>query len=960
MSANTISVRGARVHNLKNVSVEIPRDQLTVITGLSGSGKSSLAFDTIFAEGQRRYVESLSTYARQFLNLMEKPDVDEIKGLSPAIAIDQKTTSRNPRSTVGTVTEIYDYLRLLFAKIGIAHCPKCGKIIDRQSISQVIEKIEAMPMGNKFMILAPVIRGKKGEHQAIFQQIKKDGFVRYRLDKKLYSVLDEITLDPKKKHDIEIVIDRLVVKDFKPKITTLKSGQAIEEANADRTRLADSLELALKHGQGLLIVYQPETEKEQIFSERYSCPKCDINIPEIHPRIFSFNSPHGACEECHGLGTKLKIDKGMVIPNERLSIAEGAILPWSSTNSKLSWYTKILEQVGKKHGFSLKTPVKELTDEHVQIILFGDPDMIYTMSMSSSRFDGEFKTSYEGVIPNLERRYLETDSNYIHKKIEEFMSIMDCPKCKKKRLKKESLAVLVGEKDIIAVTDQSVKAVKEFLGGLKLSITEQKISDSILKEIRDRLQFLIDVGLDYLTLSRAANSLSGGEAQRIRLATQIGSQLQGVLYVLDEPSIGLHQRDNDRLITTLMKLKNLGNTVLVVEHDEEIIEHADYLLDIGPGAGKYGGTVIASGTPSEIKKDKNSLTGAFLSGKKKIEIPKERRKGSGEFLTITEATEHNLKNITVKIPLGCLVCVTGVSGSGKSSLINHIVVKKLQQVLSKSKTVVGKHADILGIEHLDKIIDIDQSPIGRTPRSNAATYTGVFTFIRDLYAGTPEAKLRGYKSGRFSFNVKGGRCEDCRGDGLKKIEMHFLPDIYVSCEMCSGKRYNREALEITWRGKNISDVLGMSVLEAREFFAHIPEIKRKLDTLADVGLDYIQLGQPATTLSGGEAQRIKLANELSKRSTGKTFYVLDEPTTGLHFDDVSKLLKVLQTLVDNGNSMVVIEHNLDVIKCADWIIDLGPEGGDHGGYIVAEGTPEQIAKSTKSYTGKYVKKILQK
>ncbi len=967
MSANAISVRGAKVHNLKNISVEIPRDKLTVITGLSGSGKSSLAFDTIFAVGQRRYVESLSTYARQFLNLMEKPDVDEIKGLSPAIAIDQKTTSRNPRSTVGTVTEIYDYLRLLFAKIGIAHCPKCDKVIDRQSISQIIEKIENMALGTKFMILAPVIRGKKGEHQAVFQQIKKDGFVRYRLDKKMYSVLDEITLDPKKKHDIEIVIDRLVVKDFKPKITTLKSGQEIEEANADRTRLADSLELALKHGQGLLIVHQPEADlpagqagKDQIFSERYSCPTCDINIPEIHPRIFSFNSPHGACEECHGLGTKLKIDKEMVIPNERLSIAEGAILPWSSTNSKLSWYTKILEQVGKRHGFSLKTPVKDLSDQHIQTILFGDPDMTYTMSMSSSRFDGEFKTSYEGVIPNLERRYLETDSNYIHKKIEEFMSIMDCPKCKKKRLKKESLAIRVGEKDIIEVTDQSVKAVKEFLTGLKLSMTEQKISDSIVKEIRDRLQFLIDVGLDYLTLSRAANSLSGGEAQRIRLATQIGSQLQGVLYVLDEPSIGLHQRDNARLIDTLLKLKDLGNTVLVVEHDEEIIEHADYILDIGPGAGKYGGTVIASGTPSEIKKDKNSLTGAFLSGKKKIEIPKERRKGNGEALTITAATEHNLKNLNVKIPLGCLVCVTGVSGSGKSSLINHILVKKLQQVLSKSKTAAGQHEDILGIENLDKIIDIDQSPIGRTPRSNAATYTGVFTFIRDLYAGTPEAKLRGYKSGRFSFNVKGGRCEECRGDGLKKIEMHFLPDIYVSCELCEGKRYNREALEITWRGKNISDVLGMAVLEAREFFAHIPEIKRKLDTLAEVGLDYIQLGQPATTLSGGEAQRIKLANELSKRSTGKTFYVLDEPTTGLHFDDVSKLLRVLQTLVDNGNSMVVIEHNLDVIKCADWIIDLGPEGGDSGGYIIAEGTPEQVAKSTKSYTGKYVKKILQK
>jgi excinuclease ABC subunit A len=960
MSESKIVVKGARVHNLKNVSVEIPRDKLTVITGLSGSGKSSLAFDTIFAEGQRRYVESLSTYARQFLNLMEKPEVDEIKGLSPAIAIDQKTTSRNPRSTVGTVTEIYDYLRLLFAKIGIAHCPNCGKKIDRQSVSQVIEKIETMKEGTKFMILAPVIRGKKGEHAAVFNQIKKDGFVRYRMDGQIYSVIDEVTIDPKKKHDIEIVIDRLVVKDFQPKVTTLKSGQQIEESNPDRTRLADSLELAFNHGNGLLTIHNVDEENDTIFSENYSCPDCDINIPEIHPRIFSFNSPHGACEECHGLGTKLKIDRKMVIPNERLTLAEGAILPWSSTNSKLTWYNKMLEQVAKKHGFSLHVPVKQLSDEHVDIILNGDPENSYSMNFSSDRFDGEIKTSYEGVIPNLERRYTETDSNYVHKKIEQFMSILDCPKCHKKRLKPESLAVKVGMKDIIEVTDFSVNRILEFFNSLDLSASEKKIAEGILKEVRERLQFLIDVGLEYLTLSRVANTLSGGEAQRIRLATQIGSQLQGVLYVLDEPSIGLHQRDNDRLIATLLKLRDLGNTVLVVEHDEDIIAQADYILDVGPGAGKYGGVIIASGTTKQIMEHPDSITGQYLSGRKKIEIPKVRRKGNGKELVIKGAREHNLQNLTVSIPLGIMTCVTGVSGSGKSSLINHILVKKLTHDLNKAKTTAGEHDEILGIENLDKIINIDQSPIGRTPRSNAATYTGLFSFIRDLYASTPEAKLRGYKSGRFSFNVKGGRCEECRGDGLKKIEMHFLPDIYVSCEVCGGRRYNKEALEITRRGKNISDVLNMSVIEALEFFNHIPDIKRKLETLTAVGLDYVTLGQPATTLSGGEAQRIKLANELSKRSTGKTIYVLDEPTTGLHFADVSKLLNVLQVLVDSGNTIVIIEHNLDIIKAADWIIDLGPEGGDAGGNIVAIGTPEEVAKVKKSHTGMYLKKMLEK
>lgn len=958
MSDNNIIVKGARVHNLKNVSVEIPRDTLTVITGLSGSGKSSLAFDTIFAEGQRRYVESLSTYARQFLNLMEKPDVEEIKGLSPAIAIDQKTTSRNPRSTVGTVTEIYDYLRLLFAKIGIAHCPKCGKKIDRQSISQIIEKIEAMPLGSKFMILAPIIRGKKGEHQVVLQQIKKDGFVRYRLDSHLYSVLDEITLDPKKKHTIEIVIDRLVVKNYKPQITTLKSGQTIEEANPDRTRLADSIELALKHGNGLVVILNADKNTDHLFSERYSCPACDINIPEIHPRIFSFNNPHGACEQCHGLGTKLKVDQDMIIPNARLTIAEGAIIPWSSTNSKLSWYTKILEQVAKKHGFSLRMPVKDIPEDKMRIILYGDPEQTFTMSFSGDRFDGQYMTSYEGVIPNLERRYLETDSNYVHKKIEQYMSILPCEKCKTKRLKPESLAIKISGKDIIEVTDISLVKLLQFINEIALTPSQQKISEPILKEVKERVQFMMNVGLEYLTLSRVASSLSGGEAQRIRLATQIGSQLQGVLYVLDEPSIGLHQRDNDRLIKTLMKLRDLGNTVLVVEHDEDIISQADYVLDIGPGAGKYGGKVVAKGTIADIKKSADSITGQYLSGRKSIEIPKKRRKGNEHHLIIRGAREHNLHDLSVRIPLGMLVSVTGVSGSGKSSLINYILVKKLMGSLNKAKTTPGAHDEILGIEHLDKIIDIDQSPIGRTPRSNAATYTGVFTHIRDLYAVTPEAKLRGYKSGRFSFNVKGGRCEECRGDGLKKIEMHFLPDIYVHCEACGGKRYNKEAMEITWRGKNIADVLAMSVVEAFEFFKHIPDIKRKLETLIAVGLEYIQLGQPATTLSGGEAQRIKLSNELSKRATGRTIYVLDEPTTGLHFADVQKLLNVLQTLVDNGNSIVIIEHNLDVIKCSDWVIDLGPEGGDAGGKIVAEGTPEDVAKNPKSYTGRYLKKML--
>lgn len=775
----------------------------------------------------------------------------------------------------------------------------------------------------------------------------------------MYSVLDEIQVDPKKKHDIEIVVDRLVVKDFNPKVTKLSSGQEIEEPNPDRTRLADSLELALKKGEGLVIIHDADKEEDQLFSERYSCPKCDINIPEIHPRMFSFNSPHGACQECHGLGTKLKIDKEMVIPNDRLTIAEGAILPWSSTNSKLSWYNRLLEQVAKKHGFSLQVPVNKLKQSHLDLILNGDPDNTYSMPYDSDRFDGEYSTTFEGVIPNLERRYIETDSTYVHKKIEQFMRVLDCPKCERRRLRPESLAIKIEGQHIIDITDKSVSDIIGFFDKLKMTASETKIAEGILKEIKSRLSFLIDVGLEYLTLSRVANTLSGGEAQRIRLATQIGSQLQGVLYVLDEPSIGLHQRDNDRLIDTLIKLRDLGNTVLVVEHDEDIMRACDYILDIGPGAGKYGGQVVASGTPKEVMADKNSVTGQYLSGKKAIEIPKKRRKvDPKKVISILNATENNLRDVSVDIPLGILSCITGVSGSGKSSLINHILVKRLTAELNGAKSVPGKHKEMTGIEHLDKIINIDQSPIGRTPRSNASTYTGVFTHIRELFATTPEAKLRGYKSGRFSFNVKGGRCEECRGDGLKKIEMHFLADIYVHCEVCNGKRYNKEALEITWRGKNIADVLEMSVTEALEFFANIPDIKRKLETLCSVGLDYIQLGQSATTLSGGEAQRIKLSNELSKRSTGKTIYVLDEPTTGLHFDDVRKLLNVLQELVESGNSVVVIEHNLDVIKCADWIIDLGPEGGNNGGTIIAEGTPEEVAKNKESHTGRYLKKML--
>jgi excinuclease ABC subunit A len=961
-----IFVKGARVHNLKNIDVGIPRDKLVVITGLSGSGKSSLAFDTIYAEGQRRYVESLSTYARQFLQLMEKPDVDSIDGLSPAISIDQKTASRNPRSTVGTVTEIYDYLRLLFAKIGHPHCPQCNKEIGKLSASQMVDLVAEMPEGKKIMILAPVVRDRKGEHLKVLDKIRKDGFVRFRVDSEIYSVNEDIQLDPKKKHTVEIVVDRLVVKNFKKKMITMKSGQEIEEKNEDRARLADSIETALKHGEGLMIILDADSNEEQVFSEHFACETHGvIALPEVTPRSFSFNSPHGACPDCHGLGTKLKINPKLVIPNPRLTIAEGAILPWSMSSMRMTWYNNLLREVGKKHGFDINTPVGKLTEGQINLIMYGTGDDKFQTQYTGQHSSYECETTYEGVIPNLERRYHESESDYIRKNIERFMEITICETCKGKRLRPEILAVTVLDKSIIDTTEMSIEETEDFFRKMiptdekkALKDSEYQIAHLIIQEILNRIQFLKNVGLNYLTMNRTANTLSGGEAQRIRLATQIGSSLQGVLYVLDEPSIGLHQRDNARLIKTLKQLKDLGNTVIVVEHDEETIRSADYVLDIGPGAGKHGGYVVFAGSPDEIEKDKNSLTGQYLSGEKKISIPEKRRKGSGKFLEIKGAQEHNLKNIDVKIPLNTFVGVTGVSGSGKSSLINYILCPVLSTKLNRAKQPAGKHKEILGTEYLDKIINIDQSPIGRTPRSNPATYTGVFSDIRELFASTTEAKLRGYRDGRFSFNVKGGRCESCQGEGMVKIEMHFLPDIYVSCEVCKGKRYNAETLDITWHGKNIADVLSMTVEEALEFFGAIPQIKNKLETLYDVGLGYIMLGQSATTLSGGEAQRVKLATELAKRSTGNTIYVLDEPTTGLHFDDVKKLLGVLQALVDKGNTVLTIEHNLDVVKSVDYVIDLGPEGGDAGGEVICTGTPEEVAKCGKSYTGQFLAKIL--
>ena len=967
------------MHNLKNIDVEIPRDKLTVVTGLSGSGKSTLAFDTIYAEGQRRYVESLSTYARQFLGVMEKPDVESIDGLSPAISIDQKTAPRNPRSTVGTVTEIYDHLRLLFARIGVPHCPKCRKPIVRQTASQIVDHITAMDEGRRIILLSPVVRGRKGEHLKVFEDIKKDGFVRIRVDGEVYSILEVPKLDKNKSHDIEIVIDRLVVKNLEKQYKKLSSGDKIEIPNPDRTRLADSVEMSLNHGEGVMMVMGHKTGEIHKFSENFSCESHpEICIEEIEPRNFSFNSPHGACDDCHGLGTKLEIDPELVIPNKKLSLSEGAILPWAATTSHLTWYNKILQSVAKKHKFSIDTPIGDLTEKQLQLVLYGTSDEKYTVKTNGnegSKFSGEFQTRFEGVIPNLERRFLETDSDYIRKKIEQFMRILPCPTCEGRRLKPEMLAVTIDDKSISDVTKFSITEAREFFSDLKLTDSQKIIATPILREVNSRLKFLDHVGVSYLTLDRAANTISGGEAQRIRLATQIGSHLVGVLYVLDEPSIGLHQKDNEKLIETLSALRDVGNTVIVVEHDVETMLSADYILDVGPGAGKHGGEIVAAGTPKQIMANKKSVTGQYLAGKKEIPAPKKRRKGNGKHIEVLGAAEHNLKDIDVKFPLGTFTCITGVSGSGKSTLVNHILVKKVAAVINRNKALAGAHREIRGIEHIDKIINIDQSPIGRTPRSNPATYTGVFTDIRDLFAQTPESRLRGYKPGRFTFNVKGGRCETCQGDGLRKIEMHFLPAVYVPCEVCKGKRYNREALEITYRGKTIADVLDMTVDEAQTFFENIPSIKTKLGTLQKVGLGYIHLGQSATTLSGGEAQRVKLSTELSKRSTGKTLYVLDEPTTGLHFDDVSKLIEVLQKLVDGGNTVLVIEHNLDLVKCADHIIDMGPNGGYEGGMIVAEGTPAQVAKQANSqtrsgakcpcvspavgpsYTGKWLKKM---
>lgn len=964
MPHDKIIVKGARLHNLKNINVEIPRDKFTVITGLSGSGKSSLAFDTIYAEGQRRYVESLSTYARNFLQLMEKPEVDSIEGLSPAISIDQKTAPRNPRSTVGTVTEIYDYLRLLFAKVGTPHCPKCGEIIERQTPQQILEDVVTMKENTKILILSPVIRDRKGQHIKSLEKIKKEGFVRVRIDGEIYSIIDVPELDENKKHSIEVVVDRLVVKDLGKKVQKLSSGQEIDLPNPNRTRLSDSIETALRFGEGLMIITDHDSGKEKIYSEHFACPKCQINVPEISPRSFSFNSPHGACPECHGLGTKLEIDPDLIMPNKNLTLAEGALMPWSTTTSHLTWYNRILENVAKTHKFSMNVAIKKLSQEAMKVILYGDREHKYTISIghrepdSEGGFNGEYETSFEGVIPNLERRYLETDSDYVRKKIEGYMRILKCPSCHGKRLKAEILAVKIEGLSIIDMTEFSITKAGEFFTHMKLSPMKQEIAKQIVKEVKNRLEFMENVGLSYLTLDRTANTLSGGEAQRIRLATQIGSRLSGVIYVLDEPSIGLHQNDNDKLIKTLISLRDLGNTVIVVEHDIDTMMAADYILDIGPGAGKNGGKVVAAGTPAEIIKNKNSITGRYLSGEATVPVPSKRRKGNGKTLEVIGATEHNLKNINIKLPLGTFIGITGVSGSGKSTIINDILVKRVSQELYGSKTSPGAHKEVKGLEHLDKIINIDQSPIGRTPRSNPATYTGVFTDIRELFSQTSEAKLRGYKAGRFSFNVKGGRCEACAGDGIKKIEMHFLPDIYVPCETCKGKRYNEEALEIRYRSKNIFEVLEMTVDEALEFFQAIPSVKTKLKTLNEVGLGYIHLGQSATTLSGGEAQRIKLATELSRRSTGKTLYVLDEPTTGLHFDDVKKLLDVLQKLVDKENTVLVIEHNLDVIKSVDYIVDLGPEGGDKGGEIIATGTPEEVIKVSGSYTGIWLKKML--
>jgi excinuclease ABC subunit A len=980
---NTISIKGARVHNLKNISVEIPRDKLVVITGLSGSGKSSLAFDTIYAEGQRRYVESLSAYARQFIGLMDKADVDLIEGLSPAISIDQKSTSHNPRSTVGTVTEIYDYLRLLYARIGIPHCPQCGKKISKLSLDEIVKQVNAAYADSEVIVLSPLIRGKKGEHKNILERVVNAGYNKVKFDGKIYTVeeMHDLAVDKNKKHDLEIVIDRL----------------KISKDKEDQARLSESIEKALDLGDGLVAIFPsfptslpplaarreggasltPSSSSPlsrsasgggaggggQIYSQLFACPDCGISIPELEPRNFSFNSPHGACPECSGLGTKLEIDSDLIL-NPNLTLAQGAIKPWSHTSGGggQTWFMRILGAVAEKHGFDLSTPVRDLSKKQIDLILHGTGEKNYDVDYESDRFSGELSTGFEGIIPNLERRYRQTESDFVRKEIESYMRILLCPACEGKRLKPEILAVKIAGLSVYDVTEKTIDKAKIFFSELEkpkaLSARDKKISAQILKEILTRLEFLLNVGLDYLTLSRSAVSLSGGEAQRIRLATQIGSGLTGVLYILDEPSIGLHQKDNDKLINTLRQLRDLGNTVIVVEHDEAMMLAADHIIDIGPGAGAHGGELVAEGTAAQIKKSAKSLTGQYLSGKKSISIPKTYRKGSGLFIKIIGASEHNLKNIDVEFPLGKFIAITGVSGSGKSTLMTDILATALNQKFYRAKKTPGEHKSIEGLSHIDKVINIDQSPIGRTPRSNPATYTGAFTPIRELFASLPEAKIKGYKAGRFSFNVTGGRCEACGGDGMVKIEMQFLPDVYVECEVCNGQRYNKEALEIHYKGKNISEVLQMTVEEALNFFKNIPAIHQKLDTLHEVGLNYVKLGQSATTLSGGEAQRVKLATELSRRATGRTLYILDEPTTGLHFEDIKRLLQVLNQLADKGNTVLIIEHNLDVIKSVDHIIDLGPEGGDKGGQVVAVGTPREVAANKKSYTGQYLKKIL--
>ncbi len=938
---DNIVVKGAKAHNLKNINVTIPRDKLVVITGLSGSGKSSLAFDTLYAEGQRRYVESLSSYARQFLGLMEKPDVESIEGLSPAIAIDQKTTSKNPRSTVGTVTEIYDYIRLLYARIGEPHCPNCGKKIEKQTIDQIVETVMNLEKGTKIQVLAPVIRGKKGEYKTLLENFSKEGFVRARVDGEIFELTDDINLDRKKKHSIDLVVDRLIIKED------------------IRSRLAESIEISLKYANNLVVISTPHNEI--LFSQNYACPDCNISIEELSPRMFSFNNPFGACPECTGIGYLMRMNEDLIIPDKNKTLYDGVKAFGSSSMKKGDTMAKMyFESIAKYYGVDIKVPIKKLPKDFLNKILYGTGNEKIDFKYTSVAGERKFTAPFEGVIPTLERRYRETKSQGMRDFYEYYMTESPCEACHGARLKKESLAVTVGGKNIQELTDLSITKIQNFINNLKLDKTKTLIANQILKELNKRLQFLVDVGLEYLTLSRPAGTLSGGEAQRIRLATQIGAGLTGVLYILDEPSIGLHQRDNDKLIATLKKLRDLGNTVIVVEHDEDTMYAADYIIDIGPEAGVHGGNVICTGTVENIKQNPNSITGAYLSGRKQIKVPEKRRKPNGKSIEIKGARENNLKNIDVKIPLGVFTCVTGVSGSGKSTLINEILYKGLAKELYKSSEFPGKHDKILGIDNIDKVINIDQSPIGRTPRSNPATYTGVFDLIRDIFAGTNEAKLRGYEKGRFSFNVSGGRCETCQGDGVLKIEMHFLPDIYVPCEVCHGKRYNRETLEVKYKGKNISDVLDMTVEEALDFFSNIPKIKQKIQTLYDVGLGYIKLGQPSTTLSGGEAQRVKLATELSKRATGKTLYILDEPTTGLHTADVHRLIDILQRLVDTGNSIVIIEHNLDLIKTADYIIDLGPESGEKGGEVIAIGTPEQIIKNEKSYTGKFLKKLLEK